>query len=69
MSTIAVIGLGAMGKAMADNLVQAGHQVSVWNRSPAPVAELAAVGARPLISWHRPSTPVWFSRYWPMTTR
>ncbi|WP_194787123.1 NAD(P)-binding domain-containing protein, partial [Mycobacteroides abscessus] len=26
MSTIAVIGLGAMGKAMADNLVQAGHQ-------------------------------------------
>ncbi|SIJ48896.1 Putative oxidoreductase [Mycobacteroides abscessus subsp. bolletii] len=50
MSTIAVIGLGAMGKAMADNLVQAGHQVSVWNRSPAPVAELVAVGARPLDS-------------------
>ncbi|MFD6197279.1 NAD(P)-dependent oxidoreductase [Mycobacteriaceae bacterium NPDC060252] len=50
MSTIAVIGLGAMGKAVAHNLVQAGHEVSVWNRSPGPVTELAAVGARPLQS-------------------
>ncbi|TDZ82047.1 3-hydroxyisobutyrate dehydrogenase [Mycobacteroides salmoniphilum] len=50
MSTIAVIGLGAMGKALAHNLVQAGHEVSVWNRSPGPVAELAATGARPLQS-------------------
>ncbi|MUM15536.1 NAD(P)-dependent oxidoreductase [Mycobacterium sp. CBMA271] len=48
MSTIAVVGLGAMGKAMAHNLVDAGHDVSVWNRSPAPVEELAAAGARPL---------------------
>lgn len=50
MSTIAVVGLGAMGKAMADNLVQAGHDVSVWNRSPGPVGELEAIGARPLAS-------------------
>ncbi|WP_078310376.1 MULTISPECIES: NAD(P)-dependent oxidoreductase [unclassified Mycobacterium] len=50
MSTIAVIGLGAMGKAVAHNLVQAGHEVSVWNRSPDPVAELAATGAHPLQS-------------------
>lgn len=50
MSTIAVVGLGAMGKAMADNLVRSGHEVSVWNRSPGPVEELAAVGARPLES-------------------
>ncbi|MEU9808934.1 NAD(P)-dependent oxidoreductase [Mycobacterium sp. NPDC050853] len=48
MSTIAVIGLGAMGKAMAHNLVAAGHEVSVWNRSPQPVQELTAAGARPL---------------------
>ncbi|TDZ80987.1 NAD(P)-dependent oxidoreductase [Mycobacteroides salmoniphilum] len=50
MSTIAVVGLGAMGKAVAHNLVQAGHEVSVWNRSPGSVAELAALGARPLQS-------------------
>lgn len=50
MSTIAVVGLGAMGKAVAHNLVQAGHEVSVWNRSAGPVAELAALGARPLQS-------------------
>ncbi|GAB5903061.1 NAD(P)-dependent oxidoreductase [Mycobacteroides chelonae] len=50
MSTIAVVGLGAMGKAMAHNLLQAGHEVSVWNRSPGPVDELSAAGARPLRS-------------------
>lgn len=50
MSTIAVVGLGAMGKAMAHNLVQAGHEVSVWNRSAGPVDELASAGARPLDS-------------------
>ena len=50
MSTIAVVGLGAMGKAMAHNLLQAGHEVSVWNRSPGPVDELSAAGARPLLS-------------------
>lgn len=48
MSTIAVVGLGAMGKAMARNLIDAGHRVSVWNRSPEPVEELAAAGAHPL---------------------
>ncbi|MEO3765844.1 NAD(P)-dependent oxidoreductase [Streptomyces sp. B8F3] len=46
MSGIAVIGLGAMGSAMARNLVQAGHDVVVWNRSDGPAAELVAVGAR-----------------------
>nr|WKF59309.1 2-hydroxy-3-oxopropionate reductase [Paraburkholderia busanensis] len=30
---IGMIGLGAMGRAMARNLVQAGHAVSAWNRS------------------------------------
>jgi 3-hydroxyisobutyrate dehydrogenase-like beta-hydroxyacid dehydrogenase len=33
--------------AMARNLVAAGHTVLVWNRSPGPVAELAAAGAVP----------------------
>ncbi|SNS66973.1 3-hydroxyisobutyrate dehydrogenase [Streptosporangium subroseum] len=47
MSTIAVVGLGAMGKPVARNLVTAGHEVTVWNRSPQMVADLVAAGARP----------------------
>ncbi|WP_418960601.1 NAD(P)-dependent oxidoreductase [Streptomyces tritici] len=46
MSSIAVIGLGAMGRPIARNLVQAGHDVVVWNRSDGPADELVAVGAR-----------------------
>src|SRR5262245_27750916 len=30
---IGVIGLGAMGQAMARNLVAAGHRIRIWNRS------------------------------------
>ncbi len=40
--SIAFLGLGAMGRRMADRLVAAGHAVTVWNRSPAPVAALLA---------------------------
>ena len=43
---IAFLGLGAMGSRMAARLLQAGHQVTVWNRSPAPVQALLAAGAR-----------------------
>ncbi|MEV6010089.1 NAD(P)-dependent oxidoreductase [Streptomyces sp. NPDC051976] len=46
MGSIAVIGLGAMGRAMARNLLEAGHDVVVWNRSDGPAVELGAVGAR-----------------------
>ncbi|MEV0254557.1 NAD(P)-dependent oxidoreductase [Streptomyces sp. NPDC050732] len=46
MSGIAVIGLGAMGKPIARNLLKAGHDVVVWNRSDEPADELAAAGAR-----------------------
>jgi len=42
---IGVIGLGGMGAAMAANLLKAGHRVTVWNRSPEPVAKLTALGA------------------------
>lgn len=31
---VSLIGLGMMGRAMARNLVTAGHEVSAWNRSP-----------------------------------
>jgi 3-hydroxyisobutyrate dehydrogenase-like beta-hydroxyacid dehydrogenase len=42
---IGFIGLGAMGKAMAANLIRAGHEVLVWNRSSGPVQELKELGA------------------------
>ena len=42
---IGFIGLGQMGAAMARNLVQAGHDVTVWNRSPDKTEPLVAAGA------------------------
>ncbi len=43
--SVGVIGLGLMGKPMARNLLKAGFSVTVFNRSRAPVDELAAEGA------------------------
>ncbi len=42
---IGFIGLGRMGKAMVLNLVEKGVEVVAWNRSPAPVDEMAKAGA------------------------
>lgn len=42
---VGFIGLGRMGQAMAANLVAAGHQVRVWNRSPEKAKDLVAAGA------------------------
>ena len=42
---VGFVGLGIMGKAMAVNLIKAGHRVTVWNRSPAPATELGDLGA------------------------
>ncbi len=47
MTRIAVLGLGAMGARMAARLLDAGHDVSVFNRTPERGAELEARGARP----------------------
>jgi 3-hydroxyisobutyrate dehydrogenase-like beta-hydroxyacid dehydrogenase len=47
---IGVIGLGNMGSAMAANLIKAGHDVTVYNRSRGKVDALAAEGARPASS-------------------
>ena len=44
---IAFIGLGIMGKPMAKNLLKAGYEVWVHNRSRAAMDELAACGAHP----------------------
>src|SRR3712207_3910796 len=40
------IGLGAMGAPMATNLLKAGHELAVWNRSPEKVDPLVEAGAR-----------------------
>jgi hypothetical protein len=40
------IGLGTMGAPMVLNLLKAGHQVRVWNRSSTPLAELVSAGAQ-----------------------
>jgi 3-hydroxyisobutyrate dehydrogenase-like beta-hydroxyacid dehydrogenase len=43
---IGFVGLGRMGAAMAANLVRAGHDVTVFNRSPGKSAALVELGAR-----------------------
>ncbi|MGW0879316.1 NAD(P)-dependent oxidoreductase [Streptomyces sp. NPDC002671] len=45
MANVAVVGLGIMGRGMAENLLKHGHTVTVWNRSPHRAAELADAGA------------------------
>jgi len=44
MSDITVIGLGSMGAALARALHEAGHKVTVWNRSPAKAEPLVSLG-------------------------
>lgn len=42
---VSVIGLGLMGSALAEAFLNAGHHVSVWNRSPAKAKPLLSKGA------------------------
>ncbi len=44
--SIGFIGLGIMGQPMALNLIKAGHQLAVYNRTAAKAAALQAAGAR-----------------------
>jgi 3-hydroxyisobutyrate dehydrogenase len=46
MSTVTLLGLGAMGQRMAKNLLLAGHELQVWNRSKAPRQTLQEQGAQ-----------------------
>ena len=53
---VAFLGLGIMGRPMAANLVKAGHEVTVWNRTAGKEVE----GARAASSRRKPRTaPKW----------
>ena len=43
---IGVAGLGAMGAAIAARLIEVGHDVTVWNRTPEKAKPLGAAGAK-----------------------
>lgn len=45
MTRLGFLGLGNMGTAMASRLIETGHELIVWNRSPEAAAELVAAGA------------------------
>ena len=44
---VAFLGLGIMGRPMAANLVKAGHEVTVWNRTAGKEVSGAQVAATP----------------------
>lgn len=44
---VAFVGLGIMGRPMASNLVKAGHEVAVWNRSAGKEVEGARLASSP----------------------
>ena len=47
MTRVAVIGLGAMGGRIARRLIDAGHDIVVWNRDATKAAPLVGPGATP----------------------
>ena len=42
---VGFIGLGHMGSGIAANILNAGHELAVWNRSPGPAKTLGEKGA------------------------
>jgi 3-hydroxyisobutyrate dehydrogenase len=46
MSKVAFLGLGAMGSRMAKNILSAGFELTVWNRTASAADDLVAAGAR-----------------------
>jgi 3-hydroxyisobutyrate dehydrogenase-like beta-hydroxyacid dehydrogenase len=47
MTVVAFVGLGRMGSRMARRLLDAGHDLVVWNRTPGKMEALVAAGAKP----------------------
>jgi 3-hydroxyisobutyrate dehydrogenase-like beta-hydroxyacid dehydrogenase len=46
MANLSILGLGAMGQALAARFLQQRHTVTIWNRTPGKAASLVAHGAR-----------------------
>ena len=46
IKTISYLGLGTMGSGMASNLLKAGYELVVWNRSARKSKSFAKKGAR-----------------------
>src|SRR3954453_806889 len=42
---VAFLGLGRMGSAMARHVLDAGHELTVWNRTPGKAGDLVSAGA------------------------
>ena len=55
---VAVIGLGAMGKPIALNLIKAGYTVEVWNRTPSKSQEVASHGGIPVAGLSQVTAPI-----------
>lgn len=49
---VSVFGLGQMGTAIAERLIDAGHSVGVWNRTPGKATDLVKRGAVELTALH-----------------
>lgn len=47
---VTVLGLGMMGRALADAFLRRGHPTTVWNRTAARAEDLTARGAKPAAS-------------------
>ena len=47
MSELTMIGLGAMGSAIAKTLIDHGHDLTAWNRSPSKVEKIHQLGGKP----------------------
>jgi len=45
---VGFVGLGRMGQAMARRLIEAGHDVALYNRTPEKLNALAEIGGRPV---------------------
>ena len=50
MSKVAFLGLGMMGSRMSRRLLEAGHTLTVWNRTAERTAPLAELGAAVAVS-------------------
>jgi 3-hydroxyisobutyrate dehydrogenase-like beta-hydroxyacid dehydrogenase len=46
MASLGLIGLGLMGRPMGANLLKAGHELAIWNRTASRGDELVAKGAK-----------------------